>query len=112
MLDFVIKLSPSKDLTLGVTYDSILVVVDYLIEYGIMLLYREKLDAKQLAYTFLRDVVANHEMPEELISDRDKLFISKFWTSPIGLLGVNYRLSTIYYPQSNEKTEKLTQIIK
>ena len=35
---------------------------------------------EDLAYIFLRNVVANHRMQDEIISDRDKLFTSKFWT--------------------------------
>jgi hypothetical protein len=32
--------------------------------------------AEDLAYTFLRVVIANHSALEEIITDRDKLFIS------------------------------------
>ena len=74
-----------------------MVVVDYLTVYGIFIPFKERLDAKQLAHTFHKEVVSRHGIPEELILDRDKLVTSKFWTSLIPLLGVNHRLSIIYY---------------
>ncbi|KFY23572.1 hypothetical protein V491_02488, partial [Pseudogymnoascus sp. VKM F-3775] len=43
--------------------------------------YKEASDARDLAYTFLKIIVAAHGLPDEIISDRDKLFTSKFWQS-------------------------------
>jgi hypothetical protein len=41
-----------------------------------MILYLEANTAEDLAYIFLRVIVANHSAPEEMILDKDKLFIS------------------------------------
>ena len=62
----------------GVVYDSILVIVERLTKYIICILYKESSTAKELSFAFLREVVAHHGMPKEIISDRDKLFTSKF----------------------------------
>jgi hypothetical protein len=43
-----------------------------------MILYLKASIAEDLAYTFLRVVIANYSALEEMISDRDKLFISRF----------------------------------
>ena len=51
-------------------------------------------------------------MPDEIISDRDKLFISKFWTIIIALLGIKRKLSIVFYPQTNGQTERINQIIE
>ena len=59
-------------------YDSILVITDRLIKYTYILLYIELSIVEELAYTFLRIVVANYRILDEIISDRDRLFISKF----------------------------------
>jgi hypothetical protein len=40
-----------------------------------MILYLEANIAEDLAYIFLKIVIANHSAPEEMTSDRDKLFI-------------------------------------
>jgi hypothetical protein len=74
-LDFVIKLLLSRDLITGIKYDSILVIIDRLTKYTYIILYLEASTAENLAYTFLRVVVANYNTPEKMISDRNKLFI-------------------------------------
>jgi hypothetical protein len=61
-----------------VKYDSILIITDRLTKYTYFINYLESLNAKDLAYTFLRMIFVNHEMLETIISDRDKLFTSKF----------------------------------
>jgi hypothetical protein len=75
VLDFVVKLLLSRDPITGIKYDSILVITDRLTKYTYIILYLEASTAEDLVYTFLRVVVANHNAPEEIISDRDKLFI-------------------------------------
>ena len=72
------KLPISKDPTSKSSYDSILVVVDYLTVYGIFILFKEGSDTKQLTHIFHKEVVSRHSIPEELILDRDKLVTSKF----------------------------------
>jgi transposase InsO family protein len=44
--------------------------------------------------------------------DRDKLFISKFWKGLIEQIGIDYRPSIAYYPQTNGQTERINQIMK
>ena len=67
-----------KEKVTGVEFDSILVITDRLTKYTYMLLYKEASIVEDLAYTFLRTIVANYRLLEEIISDRDKLFILKF----------------------------------
>jgi hypothetical protein len=75
VLDFVIKLLLSQDPIIGIKYDSILVITDRLTKYTYMILYLEANTAEDLAYIFLRVVVANYNTLEEMISDRNKFFI-------------------------------------
>ena len=62
----------------NVMYDLILVIMDRLMKYRHFILYKEASDAIELAYTFLKVVIANHGLLEEIILDRDKLFTLKF----------------------------------
>jgi hypothetical protein len=75
ILDFVIKLLLSQNLIIGIKYDSILVITDKLTKYTYIILYLEASTVEDLAYTFLRVVVVNYKILEEIISDRDKFFI-------------------------------------
>ena len=69
MLDWITKLPISKDPISKLSYDSILVVVDYLTAYGIFIPFKEGSDAKQLAHTFYKEVVSRYNILKELISD-------------------------------------------
>ena len=62
---------------MNVMYDSISVITDRLTKYGHFILYKEASDAIELAYTFLKVIIVNHGLLEEIILDRDKLFTSK-----------------------------------
>ena len=42
------------------------------------MLYLKALNAEELVYTFLRNVTAFNKLLEEMISNRDKLFIFNF----------------------------------
>jgi hypothetical protein len=76
ILDFVIKLLLSQDPIIGIEYNSILVITDRLIKYTYIILYLEANIAEDLVYAFLRVVVVNYSALEEIISDKNKFFIS------------------------------------
>ena len=42
------------------------------------ILYKKVLNTEELVYTFLRNVTALQDLSDEIISDRDKLFMSNF----------------------------------
>jgi hypothetical protein len=77
-LDFIVKLLLSKEALIGVTYNLILVVINRLIKYAYFISYKKGLTAEELVYTFNRNVIINYRILEEIISNRDKLFISNF----------------------------------
>ena len=60
--------------------------------------YKELSTAEDLAYVFLRWIIAEYVLSQELFSDRDKLFISRFWRALIAQLNIKYKLFTTYYP--------------
>ena len=78
VMNFIVKLPPSKELLTKVTYNLILIIVNQLIKKVRFLSYKEASDAKELAYTFLRNVTALQELSDEIILNRDKLFMSRF----------------------------------
>ena len=77
-LDFVVGLLLSRDPITGLEYDSICVVTDRFTKYAYIVLVLGTMDADVMAQLFLRTIFANHGTPDEVISDRDKLFTSKF----------------------------------
>jgi hypothetical protein len=76
ILDFVIKLLLLQNLITGIEYDSILVIINKLTKYIYIILYLEANTAENLVYMFLRIIITNYSALEEMISDKDKFFIS------------------------------------
>ena len=111
-MDFVVKLPLSTEDWTKQQYDSILVVVDRLTKYAYMVPYRESSTAEDLAQVILRTIITHHGTPEEIISDRDKLFTSKFWTTLTALLGIKRKLSTAFHPQTDGQTERTNQTME
>jgi hypothetical protein len=62
----------------GFVTDSIMVSNCRLIKEAYFTPFTEASDVKALAYTFLKVIVVAHGLLDEIISDRDKLFTSKF----------------------------------
>jgi hypothetical protein len=93
-LDFITKLPLFKELMTGVMYDSIMIVTDRLTKYAYFISYLESSLTEDLVYIFHKHVVINHRFPQRIISNRDKLFISRFWKSLMDLLGIYHKLST------------------
>jgi hypothetical protein len=110
--DFIVKLPVSTEPMTGTKYDAILVIVDRLTKYAYFIPYKEASTAEDLAYAFLRTVVSQHGLPKEIISDRDKLFISKFWQTLTTQLGTKSKLSTAFHPQTDGQTERTNQTLE
>ena len=68
-MDFIIKLPPSKELIINVVFDLIIIAVDRLIKDIIFILFKRAATADKLAYIFLRDILAEHALPDKLIID-------------------------------------------
>ena len=72
------KLLKSEDINTGVKYNSILVIVDKFTKYTHLILCSEGFTAKQTVCVVLDRVIRYHGIPENIMSDRDKIFKSNF----------------------------------
>jgi hypothetical protein len=77
-LNFIVKLPLLKEVFIGVTYDFILVVTDRLIKYAYFIFYKKDSTVKELVYTFNKNIIINYGILEEIINNKNKLFISNF----------------------------------
>jgi len=111
-MDFVTQLPISKDPVTGYTYDTIFVVVDRFTKYAEMIAFRHSYTAEQLAHVFKDRIIRYHGIPESIISDRDKLFTSNYWTTLLAAIGTKKKLSTAYHPQTDGQTEQVNQTIE
>ena len=66
--------------------------------------------AREWAFTLLdRLDVADWGLPKIILSDRDRKFLSEFWTAIFDKLGVSLLYSTAYHPQTDGLSERTNQ---
>lgn len=111
-MDFVTQLPSSRDPVTSYAYDSIFVVVDRFTKAAEFVPFRHSYTAEQLARVFLDRIVRHHGIPESIISDRDKLFTSNYWTTLLAAIGTKKKLSTAYHPQTDGQTERVNQTME
>ena len=110
--DFIGPLPWSEDPVTKVLYDSILIIMEPVTKYMILEPFMTNGTAEDLAHVFFKTVVMNHGLPAEIVSDRDKLFTSKFWTALTGLLGTKRKMTTAFHPQANGANERMNQYVE
>jgi len=111
-LDFITKLLFSIDPTISIKYNAILIITNRLTKYVYFLSWRTTATAENVAYELIRTIIANHGVPNEIILDKNKLFISKVWTILLALFNVIRKLSISFHPQTDEQTKRINQIVK
>ena len=72
---------------------------------------RTSLTADKLAIIFFNHWYCENGLPLEIISDRDKLFVSRFWKSLHELTGTKIKMSTAYHPQTDGASERTNKTV-
>ncbi|XP_071939832.1 uncharacterized protein [Coffea arabica] len=60
----------------------------------------------------LDNVYKLHGLLESIISDRDKIFISRFWQELFNKLGISLHYSSSYHHQSDGQSERVNQCLE
>lgn len=67
--------------------------------------------AETVAAAFFSDIVRLHVLPSSIVSDRDPVFTSTFWTTLFKLLGIKLSMSSAFHPQLDGQTEAINKAI-
>lgn len=105
-LDFIIGLPSFQNHT------AVLVVVDRFskaVHFGML---PTNFTAAKVADLFAKMVCRLHSMPKSIVSDRDPIFLSRFWQELFRLSGTKLRISTAYHPQSDGQTENVNKALQ
>ena len=110
-MDFIMGLLILTDWK-GNSYDSFLVIVNWLTK---MIHYEPVkviIDAPGLAEVIIDVVVRHYGLPNSIVTDRGSFFTSKFWSSLCYFLGIKRKLSTAFHPQTDGQTERQNSTIE
>jgi transposase InsO family protein len=106
-MDYIVQLPKT---TKG--HDAILVVVDRLTKRAHFIPTTTNVTAPETAQLFIDNVFKLHGLPQSIVTDRDTRFVSHFWRSLFGLLGIQLKPSTAYHPQTDGQTERTNRTLE
>jgi hypothetical protein len=106
-MDFIIGLPRSTKQN-----DAIMVVVDKLSKVSHFIPIKSNCKEIYIANIFMKYTFIMHGMPKEIISDRDKKFISNFWKSLFVGFETKIFFSTSYHPQTDGKIDRVDQVLE
>lgn len=72
---------------------------------------RTDITAEQFAALFFDHWYCENGLPLEIVSDRDKLWISAFWKALHKLTGTKLKMSTSYHPQTDGASERSNKTV-
>ncbi|WVZ89559.1 LOW QUALITY PROTEIN: hypothetical protein U9M48_035943 [Paspalum notatum var. saurae] len=74
--------------------------------------YEDNLPCQNLCRNYIARIVSLHGVPRTITSDRDSLFVSRFWEQLQTTLGTNLIHGSAYHPQTSGQVERVNQILE
>jgi len=109
-MDFIGPLPPSE--LDGEVFDQILTVIDLFSSEVVLIPARTSWTSEEVANVFWKQVVRRvGGFPSHFVSDRDKLFVARFWKELCRLCGIEQNMSSAYHAESDGKTERANRVV-
>ena len=94
------------------SYNSILVIVNWLIKMVHYKPVKITLNAPELAEVIIDVIIRHHGLLDLIVTNRGSFFTSKFWSLLCYFLSIKRRLFTAFHPQTDSETERENSTIK
>jgi hypothetical protein len=93
-------------------FDSIWVIVDRHSKFVQFIPANTKYRVEKYAEIYIAHVICLHRVPKMIISDQGSQFVTHFWEQLHACLGTHLIHSSVYHPQTDGQTERVTQILE
>jgi transposase InsO family protein len=93
------------------SFDAVFVMINQLSKQSISTPCHKTATAEDMACMFINQVYYYYKPPQTIVSDQGPQFILSFWTEFCRILGIQLKLSTAYYLQTNGQTEIINQYL-
>src|SRR4051812_29820417 len=105
-MDFITGMPPSKG------YTVIMVVLDRFSKAIHVRALTTGFTAYKVAELFVSIVCKHHGLPKSITSDRDPIFIIRFWKDLFTFSGTLLRMSSAYHPQTGGQIEVMNRTVE
>ena len=106
-MDFVSGLPKSKK-----GNNTIWVIVDQLTKSAHFIPMKDTWNKQKLASAYVHHVLRLHGVPNDIVSDRDARFVSRFWKELQETLGTELKMSTAFHPMTDGQTKRTNQVLE
>ena len=102
IINFIINISSTKNLYINKINDAILMLMNKLIKHATYIATIKNLNAKNIAKLFWRKSMSHHDIMRNIISNKNLLFMSHFWSTLCWYLNAKCQFSTAFHSQIND----------
>ncbi|KAA0049976.1 Retrotransposable element Tf2 [Cucumis melo var. makuwa] len=92
-------------------FDSIIVVVNRLSKMTHSITLKHPFTVKQVAKKFVEEIISKQGIPNSIVTDCDKIFLSHFWKELFEAMGTSLKRNTTFHPQTNGHTERERDLV-
>jgi len=92
--------------------DQVWVIVDRLTKTARFIPLNKTWSMEKLARAYVKHVVRHHGVAQDIVSDRDSRFLSRFWEALQMAMGTQLKLSTAFHPATDGQTERTIQTLE
>lgn len=105
-MEFIVGLPNAKGFTV------ILVVVDRLSKFGHFIPLKADFSSSTVGDVIIKNIIKLYGIPKFIVTDRDKVFLSRFWKALFYAMGTTLQMSLAYHPQTDGQIEALNKCLE
>jgi hypothetical protein len=94
------------------SYDELLVIVDTFSKMTVLIPTKKTATSDEIFQLLWERIFSVYGIPDEILSDRDRIFKTEKWSNLMKTIGARQKLATAYHQQTDGQTERKIQEIR